>query len=457
LNRRLLLGYIGLALFVLAALEVPLGITYQRNERQDLTSKVEHDTVALSTIFEDALEQHVALGGAAAEARRYTTATGGRVVVVDSTGRAVLDTRPTREETGTSFANRPEIRAALGGRITSGERHSRTLGANLLYVAVPITSNGTIHGAVRVTYPTSAVDHRVRRYWLVLAAVAGIVLALATLIGLILARSVSQPLRELEAAAEAVGDGDLSARAPTTAGPPEVRSLAHVLNDTVAKLESLLRSQEAFVADASHQLRTPLTALRLRLENLRHDVAPAGQPGLESAEAEVERLARIVDGLLSLARADADTRPATTVDLAPLIAERIAAAAPLASTRRIKLHDAGAATPPVRAGAMRLEQAIDELLTNALRASADGSTIEVHARRADGWIEIHITDEGQGLSEEGRARAFDRFWRGRTEGEGSGLGLAIVRQLVALDGGEVELLANEPSGIDAVVRLLPAG
>jgi signal transduction histidine kinase len=454
-NRRLLLGYVGLALFVLAALEVPLGITYQRNERQDLTSKVEHDTVALSTVFEDALEQRVPVGGAAGVAYRYAASTGGRVVVVNANGRALVDTKRNGEE-GKNFANRPEIRAALGGRIASGERFSKTLGANILYVAVPVTSNGVIHGAVRVTYPTSAIDHRITRYWLVLAAVAGIVLALATLIGLILARSVSLPLRELEAAAAAVGEGDLSARAPTDVGPPEVRSLAHVLNDTVAKLESLLRSQEAFVADASHQLRTPLTALRLRLENLEHDVGADGRHGLASAEAEVDRLARLVDALLALARADADTAPATTIEVAPLLAQRVAAAEPLAGERGIALRDAGAATPSVRAGTSRLEQAVDELLANALRASPSGGAIEVSARRADGWIEIHVADEGPGLSGEERKRAFDRFWRGHSTAEGSGLGLAIVRRLIALDGGEVELLQNEPSGIDAVLRLRPA-
>ena len=203
-------------------------------------------------------------------------------MIVDQRGLALIDT--SRRVSGTeSFASRPEIRAALQGNYPSGVRRSATLKTQLLYVAVPIAANGVVHGAVRITYPLSTVDARILRYWLLLAAIGATVLVAAGLIGLSLARFVTRPLHGLEDAASAVGEGDLDARAPEDSGPPEVRSLAVVFNETVAKLGQLLRSQDEFVADASHELRTPLTALRLRLESLERGLDDDGRGDVDAA------------------------------------------------------------------------------------------------------------------------------------------------------------------------------
>jgi signal transduction histidine kinase len=312
-----------------------------------------------------------------------------------------------------------------------------------------------VHGAVRLTYPTSTVDARIRRYWLVLLAIAGVVNAAATLAGLLLARSITRPLRRVEEAAEAVGQGDLTVRAPAE-GPQEVRDLAHAFNETAAKLEGLLDSQEAFVADASHQLRTPLTALRLRLENLEPDVDEAGRESLEGAVAEVERLSGLVGGLLALARSESSDEPAGPLDLSEVVASRADAWGPLAEEREVRLDTATDGPVLARAAPERLEQVVDNLLSNALDVAPPGSRIHLEARRDDGWIELHVVDEGPGLTAEERERAFDRFWRGGAGTEGSGLGLAIVQRLVAVDDGQVELRAARPHGIDAVVRLRPA-
>jgi signal transduction histidine kinase len=434
MSRRLLLGYLALTIAVLAVLEVPLGITYAHNERQDLEGKVERDAVTVASLSEGALEGRGETSPASLRtiALRYQADTGGRVVVVDERGDAVVDTRATPGDT--SFASRPEIAAALAGRVASGVRHTTTLGVDLLYVAVPIASSGRIMGAARITYPTSAVDRRVRRYWLTLAAIAGIVLAGVTLVGLWLARGVVRPLRRVEQVAAEIGAGRLDARAPEE-GPPEVRRLAHELNETAAKLEQLLESQQAFVADASHELRTPLTALRLRLENM--DPAAAG-PAL----AEVERLGRLVEALLSLARADAATGGTEAVGVDAVLADRLA--------ERTGVIRSGERGLRVRSTADRLGQMIDNLVANALAVS---DTVVVSASSEDGWVELHVVDDGPGLTAEERERAFDRFWRGRTAGPGSGLGLAIVRRLARVDGGDAELRTAPGGGIDATVRL----
>jgi signal transduction histidine kinase len=451
-TRRLLLGYLGVTLFVLVSLEVPLGVQNQRTERRDLTAKISHDATALAADAEDALHSRHPnrhLGTASAVAFAYTKQTGGRVVIVDRAGRALIDTS-SRVRGAESFASRPEIRLALAGRYPSGVRTSQTLHERLLYVAVPISSGGQVHGAVRITYPLSAVDARITRYWLYLGLIGGVVLIGAALVGLGAARFVTRPLRRLEEAAAAVGEGHLETRADSSGGPPEVRSLASVFNETVAKLERLVHSQDEFVADASHELRTPLTALRLRLENL-----PEGADR-NAALRESRRLSELVDGLLALARADSGTESAERVDAAAVVRERCDAWQPLAEERGVALRVALGGPFAVRSTHSRLAQVLDNLIANALEASPSGSTVTLAARSSPPWVELHVTDEGPGLSADQRERAFDRFWRAGSGEGGSGLGLAIVRRLVASDDGAVELLEAPGGGIDAVVRLRSA-
>src|SRR5665213_86542 len=280
-KRRLLAGYLGVALFALVALEVPLGLQNQRTQRRDLERKVEHDATVLASVAEDGVQSgsRTQLLTAARFAFDYSRTSGARVVIVNKRALALVDTNA-RVAGTESFASRPEIATALRGDVASGTRYSTPLHKSLLYVAVPVASGGIVHGAVRLTFGTSAVEARIVRYWLVLAGIAAVVLLGAALVGVRLARFVIRPLRGLERAAAAVGEGDLDVRAPELDGPPEVRSLARVFNETVTKLEQLLRSQGEFVADASHELRTPLTALRLQLEN----------GDVEKALHEVERL-----------------------------------------------------------------------------------------------------------------------------------------------------------------------
>jgi signal transduction histidine kinase len=455
-SKRILAGYLGLVVVVLAALEVPLGVEFSRNEQRTLETKVEHDATTIASIAPDTLRRPTParLRTIAGVAYRYRRATGGRVVIVNRKGVAVIDTNA-RGKGVTSFASRPEIAKALRGDVASGTRNSKTLHTRLLYVAVPVAANGRIEGAARITYPTSAVDSRVRRYWLVLAAIAAIVIVVALVVGFAIASFIVRPMRELEAAAKAVGGGNLTARAPEDEGPPEIRSLAAVFNETVAKLEQLLASQEEFVADASHQLRTPLTALRLRLENLARDVAPPGRAELDGAVAEVDRLASLVEALLALARADARREPAGHVDVDGVVRDRVQAWTAVAGERGLRLSAVLTDPAAARTAEERLRQVLDNLLENAVEASPEGGTITVETRLAPPWVELRVRDEGPGMAPEERERAFDRFWRSR-DGEGSGLGLAIVRRLVEQDGGNVRLLEAPGHGLEAVVSLRAA-
>jgi signal transduction histidine kinase len=463
MRRRLLTSYLALTFFVLLVLEVPLAVGYESRSREQLTTGLQRDAFVLAGFGEDSVQ-----GKGTIDLQQlvtnYQDRTGGRVVIVDANGNALADSDPTNSG-ARSFADRPEFAAALNRQVATGTRHSDSLNTDLLYVAVPISSGGDTYGAVRVSYSTSQINERVRHYWLVLAGIGAVCLAAAAVLGIMLSRWVVRPLERLEGAALQLGSGELSTRAPTDNGPPEVRALAASFNDMAGRLEELVDAQESFVADASHQLRTPLTALRLRLENLEAQLDdPEAIDDLAAARAETGRLSRLVDGLLALAHADRrrsqDERVPVALD--DFIAERVDVWRPVSEEYGVNLAGQGNGLR-VLADPDRLAQVLDNLLANATDVSPDGSRLTVRATptRDGRRVEIHVEDEGPGLDLAQRQHAFDRFWRaeggrasgGREELGGSGLGLAIVRQLVMADGGEVKLAESTSGGVDAIVTL----
>lgn len=457
MTRRLLFSYLSLTIVVLAMLEVPLGFVNAHNERDDLIGKVERDAVAVASLAEEVLEGDrgsTTASGLERIAARYAADTGGRIVVTDLQGLAIVDSAPP-EPGARRFSTRPEFRAALRGDVATGVRRSETLGYSVLYVAVPVASGGVVHGAVRITYPTSRLDERIRNYWLVLAGIAAVALGIAAVVGLRFARWIRRPLEGLEDAAARAAAGDLAARAPVPEGPPEVRALALGFNDMVARVDGLVAAQQDFVADASHQLRTPLTALRLRVDNLERHVDPTGRAGVVAAAAEIDRLSGLVDSLLALARADEDVAPADVIDLVALARTRIAAWQPLLE-RGVSVELEAVEPVRARANTARVTQVLDNLLANAARAAPDGTVVTVTVRRDGTDAEAIIRDRGTGMTPEEIARAFDRFWRSSSGSGGSGLGLAIARRLIEADGGTIRLRTTAGAGLEAVVRL-PTG
>jgi two-component system, OmpR family, sensor kinase len=376
----------------------------------------------------------------------------GRVIVVNRRGRLLADSAG--EPLGRSYAARPEVRAALRGRGVQITRDSHTLGEEILATSAPVLEHGRPNGAVRVTQSVAAVHRAVQTSILDLAALAAVVLALGMIAGAVVAQQIARPIRRLDRVARDIAGGDLDATA-LVEGSSEQRSLARTFNEMTQRVKRLLRVQQDFVADASHQLRTPLTGLRLRLEGLaerfRGERATAAE--LEAALAEIDRLSLIVDELLILSRAGEHELPGERVDLAGAArraAERWRGAA---RERSIGLElsgdgEAGAAW----CAAPDLDRSLDALLENALRYSPAGSTVTVAARPG----RIEVLDEGPGLAPGEEEAVFERFSRGsagRRGPSGTGLGLPIARELTRQWKGEVRLENRDGRGLRAVVEV----
>ncbi len=450
MRRRLLISYLSVTALVLAMLVIPLGLTFSQREQERLTTDLERDANVLAMKSEEALEatDH---SGFDALVSDYSDQTGARAVIVGADGISVTDSG-SPDGIPRDFSTRPEIDAALMGRRTTGIRHSETLGTDLMYVAIPVASGGEILGAIRLSFPTSEVDRRVRDNWLRLGGLSLAVLAVVTLVGVVLARSVTRPITELEGATSAIAAGQLSQRVPVDRGPPEIRSLGRSFNAMAIRLGELIGAKDTFVADASHQLRTPLTALRLRLENIESQIDGGARHDLSAAVAETNRLSRLVDGLLLLARAEGERPRREDVDLAVVARERQLTWDPLAAERDVAVSVTSTGDCHVLAIDGAADQIIDNLIDNALDVSPSHSTISIVVEGRDDQVLLSILDQGSGMSEADREKAFERFWRGpNPAGGGSGLGLAVVRQLATQCNAEAALLPSESGGIEARV------
>ncbi|MFZ4519440.1 MAG: ATP-binding protein [Microthrixaceae bacterium] len=465
MRTRLLLSFLVLAAFVLVLVELPLGLTYAGRLQDRLLSEVERDARILSSLVEEQVEQGD-LAGAAATVDRYEARTGARVVVTDQAGTSLVDTG--NAPTGRDFSTRPEFRAALGGTQASGIRSSRTLGQELAYVAVPVTSNGQVTGALRVSFPTDRLREEVRENWLRLGLLSVLVLAAAGSLGWVVAGWAVAPVAQLEDGARRLAGGDLSARVRIERGPPELRRLGEDFDDMADRLESLMASQRSFVADASHQLRTPLTALRLRLDGLADQLDPPGGGApdldevggeLDAVMGELDRLGRLVEGLLALARTDTAAPARTELDVGAALRELATRWTDLAAERDVRLEVDPGEGLRATAVAGTLDQVLDDLLDNATEVAPPGTSIELTATRERDAVVVGVRDHGPGLDDEGLARATDRFWRGPgSHPGGTGLGLAIADELVRASGGSLRLRRPaEGTGLLVEVRLVAAG
>jgi signal transduction histidine kinase len=411
----------GVAIAAVVLLALPLAVVLGRIYRDEDLLRLQRDTVTST--------------------RSIDIDPAGRdpVELPRSTDQLAVYDRAGRLRAGRGPASAPPLvrRALARGTVTDAAGHG------VLEVAVPLVHAERVTGAVRAVRPDDAAAADARGAWLVLGAVAAAIIGLAALAAALLARRLARPLERLAVSARRLGEGDFSARAAPT-NIPEVDAAGTALATTAQRIEELIARERAFTADASHQLRTPLQALRIELEalELRGDTAPE----LPAALAEVDRLQATIETLLSVARDTPRERPAT--DLGPLLVQvRDRWSGPLAQQARPLRIVERASEPVVRASADVLGEILDVLVSNAVEHGAGPVTITL--RDTGDWLAVDVADEGAGIAPE----TGDVFARG--VGGGHGIGLALARSLADAEGGRLALTRSGPGPV-FTLTLAPA-
>jgi signal transduction histidine kinase len=313
-----------------------------------------------------------------------------------------------------------------------------------------------IVSAVAVAVAVVWVGHRVGLSILVGGLVAGLfALALVQF----LAHGMTFPLREMVAAARAMSRGDYSRRVTATSRD-EVGELARAFNSMAAELEEVDRLRRDLVANASHELRTPIGALRARLENLVDGVEQPSREALEDSLRQVERLGGLVEQLLDLSKLESGTVPLELVQVpARTLLEQVAdESRAQAVPRRVRLEVSSAPDNLVlRVDARRMQQVLSNLVANAIRHSPPDTDVHVRASASNGVARIEVADEGPGIPADEAERVFERFYRSdrarSADDGGAGLGLAIARWIVELHGGTIRADQTHARGCRMVVEL----
>ncbi|MBK1783473.1 sensor histidine kinase [Prauserella cavernicola] len=436
---------------VVTALSVPLAISRIDVGQQELLTHRRDELRGLVSMAE-AGSTGGGRGSLLAEFRRYERVHDVRVALFDPAAGVRLASSDTSRWADADVRARV-TRALDGRRDIAGPLvlpwHDRDL-----VVAEPVTRDGAVLGALVTLSPS---DELRRSGAVVLGLIA--VVAMLTLAGCVAVASriaswVLRPIEQLDHAAHEFGSGRLATRVAAAGGPRELRRLAGTFNVMAARVEAAIDRERRFVADASHQLRNPLGALRLRIDQLEFALRPGHEEEHDHVRREAERLGRILDDLLRLARADAGVGEPALVEVSGIVDERLFAWAPLARNRRITVVGGPHATAHAWLEPTALSTSLDVVLDNALKFTPRGGTVTILLQREGAELALSVSDTGPGLERDELGRVTDRFWRSPRHQNvaGTGLGLSIARELLRTHGGRVDLASGSDGGL--TVRLV---
>ena len=451
MTRRIIIALVLLTAAILVAAVVPLALGAIAHERDAYVQDTARSARSIAIMAEERL------GYNAADPALYTALVSAarshdELLVLNKQGRPVVSSPSLPKDSWAKLAAEAVEQNGASTELTT----NRVIAVDTVWGDGKL--NGTPIGTVILERPTGPLNQNIANLLLYLIAISGGAMIAAVLVASYFARWVSRPLARLDTAARKVADGDLTSRAQSGYGPPELRRMAATFNMMAGRLEALVHGHRAMLADASHQLRTPLTALRLRLDLLAADSPPAVAAELAGAQEEIARLSRLVDGLLATARAEALTEQLENTDVLAAAAERVAAWQPVADGHDVKLvvtgDDAGAGlavSPRVALGAGHLEQILDNLIDNAIDAlGTRGGSVRICGETSDAAVILTVADDGPGMTVQQRSRAFLRYTTGSQNG--TGLGLAIVHRLVTANGGTIRLADTLGGGLTVVLE-----
>jgi len=380
----------------------------------------------------------------------------------ETTGATVTVTDPNRRVLVSS-----DDRIAAGAQLTGPELQQRVtairwddaMGEERMYAAAPIIEDvREVVGFVQVSRPSAELWQRIKTTWLTLLGAATGALVLAVAGSILVARQITQPVRALTRAAQGVAGGDLS-REVKPSGPSETQGLADAFNTMSTTVRETLAQQEAFVANAAHELKSPLASIRLRLEMI--DRHGAEHPELTAEylaklQSEVSALQHLTEELLTLSVvADPERSPKTPTDLAPLCYELSDQYGPLAQQAGLELQvEVPDHLPKVAVSAGQIAMALRNLLSNAVKFTPAGGLVRLRAAAQGDAVEIQVSDTGRGISAEALPHVFERFYReDRSDHRGAGLGLSLVKAVVDAHGGRVAVESERGRGSTFNVRL----
>ncbi|MPZ73125.1 MAG: HAMP domain-containing protein [Nitriliruptorales bacterium] len=427
MRRRLLSSTLSAVALALVLLGLPLSVAVRslltRSEFDVLQGEAEQAQVVLD-------RNARTTGDATAILELLAQRSAHRFTLLDRSGIVVVDTGTNALPPG-SRAMSPDLESASANNATAFHRGRSAVAASLPVVV------GSARLLLRVAAPADELDRRIAQAWLAIGGLALTALGGAALVAAHQGRRLAAPLEDLADSARRLGDGDFTARAPRS-GVPEADDVAAALDMTADRLGTMVARSRSFGADASHQLRTPLTALRLDIEAL--GASGASRELVAAAMHETDRLESTIDELLALAETPLADE---LVDLARLAATRLDAWQSLARAQGRRVVFDGGPVAPVQARAAALGQSLQVLLDNAL-VHGEG-TITVSVDDVPGGVRLCVADDGPG---------FPRVHGPPDANRAGGRGLALARSLVEAEGGRLQI--GQPQRGALVCLVLPA-
>ncbi|WP_166350554.1 sensor histidine kinase [Phytoactinopolyspora limicola] len=350
------------------------------------------------------------------------------------------------------------VHTALSGRRGDAPRTVLPWRFADLVLAEPVLDDGDLIGVVVTSSNMESLSRDVLRQWLLLALGGALAVGASLFLIARLANWVLRPVRRVDSAMKEIWQGHMEARISDTTGPPELRHMIAVFNSMAEEVEHLVQRQQEFVSNASHELRNPLNALLLRIEHLAMGLPDEWAEEADRAREEGQRMARILDALLLLARGQQAVPEAGPVDLEDLVRRRLRAWEPISAEQEVTLALRDGERVFGVADEIMIESAFDAILDNAVKFSPVGGTVGVTVSNGGEFAEISVHDDGPGLTTTDLELATERFWRssGHQDVPGSGLGLAIATEFLTSCGGTLVITPGPDRGLVVTLRV-PAG